>query len=355
VRARMPSDVTTIHRLLGARPGTTMLLFNRENPIDAEVVIVDEASMVDVSLMAKLFDAVGPTARIILLGDRSQLASVDAGYVLGDICGFSGRKAMSAPLSRCVVELSRNYRFGEHSGIARFSDAVREGDAEKAVDILRSKKYRDLVWKTLPRPAVLESELRKRVVKNWIGSSELFVETSLSQLGKNQILCAVHDGPYGRENLNSVVERSLGAAGFVDPSKGWYCGRPIMILRNDANLQLFNGDIGLVLPVAASKSGLRAFFRINDEVIGFVPSRLPKHETAFAMTVHKSQGSEFENVLMILPGKDAPVLTRELIYTGITRARKKAELWASEEVLRCAIGRRVDRSSGLSDALCENL
>ncbi len=358
LRAQMPSDVTTIHRLLGARSDTTTLRYDRENPIDAEVVIVDEASMVDVALMAKLFDAVRPKARIILLGDRNQLASVDAGYALGDICGRCNRNSLSAPLTRCVVELRRNYRFVENSGIARFSAAVRAGDADQAINILKSKQHRDLLWRALPRPASLEAELRKRVIKNWINwisSPELFVETSLSQLGKNQILCAVHDGPYGRINLNAIVEQSLGVAGLIDKSERWYSGRPIMILRNDANLQLFNGDVGLVLRVSVSNSGLRAFFKVNGEVRGFAPPRLPKHETAFAMTVHKSQGSEFEKVLMILPGKDSPALTRELIYTGITRARRKVELWANEQVLRSAIGRLVNRSSGLLDALWGDL
>jgi exodeoxyribonuclease V alpha subunit len=352
--ARIPADVTTIHRLLGARPDSSILRRSVENPLDAEVVIVDEASMVDVPLMAKLFDAVKPGARIILVGDRNQLASVEAGCALGDICSREDRRGESARIARNLVELRRNYRFSQDSGIARLSEAVRAGDADAALEILRSRSYGDLVWKTLPKPAALETELRKRVSKNGMSRIELFVETSLSQLGRHQILCAVHDGPYGRANINAVVERLLGSAGSIDLSQRWYSGRPIMILRNDANLDLYNGDLGLVLPVSSSNEGVRVFFTVNDEVRGFAPSRLPRHETAFAMTVHKSQGSEFEHVLLILPGRDSFLLTRELIYTGISRARGKAELWASEPVLRSAICRRVNRSSGLRDALWEN-
>jgi len=152
--------------------------------------------------------------------------------------------------------------------------------------------------------------------------------------------------------LNSLSERILGNAGLIDPANRWYKGRPLLITRNDYNLRLFNGDVGIVLPDAESGNDLRVFFPAADGTLRKLhPLRVPEHETVYAMTVHKSQGSEFDNVLFILPDKDYPVLSRELLYTGITRAREGIEIWGGEEVFREAVSRRIDRTSGLRDAL----
>ena len=175
---------------------------------------------------------------------------------------------------------------------------------------------------------------------------------ALASLQRFRILCAVRHGACGIENLNTVAEEILAEAGLLTPRRGWYSGQPIMVTQNDYNLALFNGDSGIILPDADEGGELRAFFlSAEGRLRRFLPSRLPVHETAFAMTVHKSQGSEFGKVLLILPENDAPILTRELLYTGLTRAREGVEIWAAEAVLRASIARRVVRASGLQDAL----
>jgi exodeoxyribonuclease V alpha subunit len=329
--------------------------------------------------MAKLFQAIPSSARVILLGDKDQLASVEAGAVLGDICsaattdlvrtrstasyslpGESGtRWNASLPtknaLADCVVQLQKNYRFGQQSAIYRLSNAINEGRAEAALQILKdsgANAAADLVSAPLPRRAELKEALRAQVTA---GFSE-FLKASdplaaLAALARFRILCALREGPFGVAGLNQATEEILEDAGLIRPQSPWYAHRPIMITRNDYNLKLFNGDIGLLLPDGDSGEP-RAFFPGPDSTLRkFLPLRLPEHETAYAMTVHKSQGSEFDRVLLILPERESPVLSRELLYTGITRARTSVELWFEEKVFRAALARRVTRTSGLCDAL----
>jgi exodeoxyribonuclease V alpha subunit len=389
-RAQLPERATTIHRLLGYLPDSARFRYHADNPLPIDVVAVDEASMVDLALMAKLFQAVPASARVILLGDKDQLASVEAGAVLGDICSAAavgssawsgvgkgtdgkpltpslspsdgervparaGERSSAGSLADCVVQLRKNYRFGQHSGIYRLSDAINEGRAEEALQILRdsgANAAADLVSAPLPSRAELKSALRKRVTA---GFGE-FLKASdplaaLAALAGFRILCALREGPFGVTGLNQLTEDILEEAGLIRPQNPWYASRPIMITRNDYNLKLFNGDIGLLLPDSDSGEP-RAFFPGPDNTLRkFLPLRLPEHETAYAMTVHKSQGSEFDRVLLILPDRESPVLSRELLYTGITRARTSVELWFDEKVFRAALARRVTRTSGLCDAL----
>ncbi len=344
---------TTIHRLLGYLPGSPYFRHDAKHPLNADVVIVDEASMVDLALMAKLLAAVPPRARLILLGDRDQLASVEAGNVLADICAAAESARPNEPLLGAVVGLRHNYRFTETGGIYRVSTAINSGDAEAAMTALRENADGEVKWEPLPETAGLADALRKRVIAGF----RPFLETrdaaeALAALQKFRILCAVRQGPCGIENLNTVAEEILAEAGLLVPRAGWYSGQPIMVTQNDYNLALFNGDSGIILPDPAEGGELRAFFlSAEGKLRRFLPSRLPVHETAFAITVHKSQGSEFGKVLLILPEKDAPILTRELLYTGLTRAREAVEIWAPEAVLRASIDRRVVRASGLQDAL----
>lgn len=343
-------EATTLHRLLGPIPDSPYFRHNGQRPLTADVVIVDEASMVDLALMAKLVDAVPLTSRLILLGDRHQLASVEAGSVLADICDAA--QPPDSPLHGAVVELERNYRFAESGGIYKLSTAINTGDADAAIATLRTADS-ELSWSKLRKPDRLSSALRERVISGY-GPYLRAVDpaVALAELQQFRILCAVRHGLYGVDGLNSLAEEALAGAGLLTPRSGWYAGRPITITRNDHNLQLFNGDSGIVLPDADAAGELRAFFLSPDgKLRRFLPSRLPLHETAFALTVHKSQGSEFKDLLLVLPERDAPVLTRELLYTGITRARATAEVWANEETLRVAIERRTSRTSGLSDAL----
>jgi exodeoxyribonuclease V alpha subunit len=379
IRAQLPERATTIHRLLGYLPDSARFRHDADNPLPYDVVAVDEASMVDLALMAKLFQAIPTSARVMLLGDKDQLASVEAGAVLGDICAAAAadmvRRRSTASLTSpaengtrwnaslpakhaladCVVQLRKNYRFGQQSAIYRLSNAINEGCAEEALHILRdggANAATDLVSTPLPRRAELKAALRARVTT---GFSEFLKApdplAALAALGRFRILCALREGPFGVTGLNQSAEDILEEAGLIRPQNAWYARRPIMITRNDYNLKLFNGDIGLLLPDSDSGEP-RAFFPGPDNTLRkFLPLRLPEHETAYAMTVHKSQGSEFDRVLLILPDRESPVLSRELLYTGITRARTSVELWFDEKVFRAALARRVTRTSGLCDAL----
>jgi exodeoxyribonuclease V alpha subunit len=346
-------EATTIHRLLGYLPGSPYFRHDAEHPLSADVVIVDEASMVDLALMAKLLAAVPNDARLILLGDRDQLASVEAGSVLADICAAAERAAPDEALHGAVVGLRRNYRFAETGGIYRLSSAINSGDAEAAIAALQEGVGGEVEWQPLPNANKLGDALRERIVTGFRSCLETDDPLeALARLQKFRILCAVRQGPFGVENLNAVAEEVLARAGLLAPRRGWYGGQPILVVQNDYNLALFNGDSGIVLPDPDAEGELRAFFLSGENKLRrFLPSRLPVHETAFAITVHKSQGSEFAKVLLLLPEKDSPILTRELLYTGLTRAREGVELWAAEPALRAAIGRRVNRTSGLRGAL----
>jgi exodeoxyribonuclease V alpha subunit len=344
-------EATTIHRLLGTIPDSPYFRHNAERPLTADVVIVDEASMVDLALMTKLVQAVPVSSRLILLGDRDQLASVEAGNVLSDICAAAEDE--QSPLNGAVVQLEKNYRFSSAGGIYLLSRAVNAGDAAAAAAVLH-RADDEVQWQQLPAAANLGAALRERIVNGYRSYMEAAADpaAALHQLLRFRILCAVRQGPFGVANLNSLAEEALADAGLLTPRPGWYAGRPVIITRNDHNLQLFNGDSGIILPDPEADGEQRAFFSSPEgKLRRFLPSRLPEHDTAFALTVHKSQGSEFDRLLLVLPEKDLPLLTRELLYTAITRARSGVEIWCNEEVFRAAVQRQTIRTSGLRDAL----
>ena len=369
---KLPTDASTIQRLLGAKGDSPHFRHDAKNPLGADVVIVDEASMIDLALLAKLFDSVRPDARIILVGDKDQLASVEAGSAFRDICtpGFQlgvsvslaeafakctgekleGTSSSEAPIHPVVVELRRNYRFTPETGIAELSSAVNQGDAEGAIAVLKSGGR--IRWRPTPPVKRFERELRERVFPRF---EKLLMLTdpaeALNQLTEFAVLCALRRGPFGAETVNTLLERMLRETGGVESNARYHAGEPAIIVRNDYNVGLFNGDLGIVLRDATSGE-LRIFFRgESGDVLNFAPGRLPAHQPAFALTVHKSQGSEFRDALVILPEKDAPVLTRELLYTGVTRVRETVEVWATEHILRQTIERKIERSSGLRDQL----
>ena len=369
---KLPADASTIQRLLGARGDSPHFRHKAKNPLTADVVIVDEASMIDLALLAKLFDAIRPDARIILVGDKDQLASVEAGSAFRDICtpGFelgvsvslaeafakstgeklNGTSTDQALIHSVVVELRRNYRFTPGAGIGELSSAVNRGDAVGAIAVLKSGG--SIRWRPAPSLKNFERELRERVFPRFERLLRLSdPAVALKQLAEFAVLCALRRGPFGAETVNALLEGMLRETGLIEVAGRYHAGEPIIIVRNDYNVGLFNGDLGIVLPDAITGE-LRVFFRgEEDEVLNFAPGRLPAHEPAFALTVHKSQGSEFHDALVILPERDAPVLTRELLYTGITRVRETVEVWASEEILRQTIERKIARSSGLRDRL----
>lgn len=374
LQAGLPKDSFTLHRLLGGLPDSAQFRHGAENPLPFDVVVVDEASMVDLALMAKLFAATAPSARLILVGDKDQLSSVEAGAVLGDICAGATRTSGPSALSACIVHLEKNYRFGADNGILALSRAINDGDAAEVLRLLNLRaagaspeRSEDalpgesggnrpadpgIAGLALPPPAQLKGRMRAKVLEGFGAVMRARDPLSaLQALGRFRVLCAVRKGPMGVEALNRTIEEILSEAGFIAPRERWYRGRPVLVTSNDYTLKLFNGDVGIILPDAASGE-LRAWFLDAGSSLRSVPPvRLPEHETVFAMTVHKSQGSEFEEVLLMLPGRESPVLSRELLYTGVTRASRRVELWGDEAVLRTAIATRVTRASGLREAL----
>ena len=367
----VPDEAMTLHRLLGWRPGAGEFARGPGEPLDLDVLVVDEASMVDLSLMARLLAALPAEARLILLGDKDQLASVEAGAVLADMCGeaagystaFAGRLravfgtdlpcAPAGPMADCVVTLDRSYRFESGSGLGRLAAATNAGDAAAARAALRDSGP-DVAWE----PAADTPELHRRVAglaargyarycaqpRTASGAAAL-----LAALDGFRVLTAHRGGPAGVPALNAVIERALARAHGLPAFGVWYPGRPVLVTRNDYGLRLYNGDVGVVLPDAGR---LMAYFQTSDGGLRRVPvTRLPACETCFAMTVHKSQGSEFERVALVLPPTPSPVLSRELVYTGLTRARHGVVVVGGDAVLATALARRQRRASGLKGRL----
>jgi exodeoxyribonuclease V alpha subunit len=377
IKEAIPNEASTIHRLLGTIPDSPDFRYNPDNPLPFDTVVIDEASMGDLPLMSKLIQALPSEARLILLGDKDQLASVEAGAVLGDICDtgnvhcFSKRFAddlkrvtgygitaeangrNKGAIQDCVIELRKSYRFRSDSGIGAASRAVNAGDGDLAVTVMTTGRYGDIEWKGLPHPQALGKALRDLVVEGFESYLKAREVSEIFELfDRFRILCVVREGPCGVVALNALVERILRMERLIEPDQAWYRGRPVLITRNDYHLGLFNGDVGIVFPDSEAKGELRAFFPdTGGHLRKFHPLRLPEHETVYAMTVHKSQGSEFDRVVLLLPDRDSPVLTRELLYTALTRSRERVEVWGVERVFRAAVSRRIERTSGLRDAL----
>lgn len=377
VKELIPNEVSTIHRLLGPIAASIRFHYSDKNPLPYDVVIIDEASMVALPLMAKLATALKPDARLIILGDRDQLSSVEAGAVLGDMCGCGQQEIFSPefgdlfadlscariptappaqvlpPLTDSLVILKKNYRFPADSGIGTAGTAVNAGNGADAIAILKGDVFHDVVWRDVPKPAGLKKSIMDAVVEGY--STYLAAGTvaeALRHFNTFRVLCALNQGPYGVAGLNALIEEILAEKGLIDPQQRWYRGRPVLITINDYNLKLFNGDVGIVFPDLEGGGNPRVYFPDPDGGIRNVsPVRLPAHETVYAMTIHKSQGSEFDRIHMLLPGNDSAVLTRELIYTGITRAKNKVDIWGDEGIFVTAVSRRIDRKSGLREAL----
>jgi exodeoxyribonuclease V alpha subunit len=371
-------DTSTIHRLLKTQPGGKGFVFNAKNPLPTDVVVVDEASMVDLVLMDRLVQAVPEDARLVILGDKDQLASVEAGAVFGDLCHDAPKRHYSPEmrhllgtfaqvtlpavkenfsdalaLDDCTVMLEKNYRFDQKEGIGALTQAVNCGDSGRIKRLFRKDRGATVRWEQWRRLSEFHKLLAAHVLKGYetyLTSRD--AEEALSRFNRFMVLCALFKGPFGVEQLNQTVADLLQKERLIHRTRPWFKGRPVMISRNSYRIGLFNGDIGLTWP--DSDGRLSVWFRKESgELRAVSPQRLPEHQTAFAMTVHKSQGSEFDSALLILPDQDTPVLNRELIYTGCSRARHQLTLMAQENTIDLAVSRTVKRSSGLSDALRE--
>ncbi|AYG06154.1 exodeoxyribonuclease V subunit alpha [Pseudomonas fluorescens] len=404
VREKIPTEVTTVHRLLGSRPGTRHFRHHAGNLLPLDVLVVDEASMIDLEMMANLLDALPPHARLVLLGDKDQLASVEAGAVLGDLCrdaeagwyspdtrqwlenvsgetlagsGLEEDLDTSHPLAQQVVMLRYSRRFGEGSGIGQLARWVNQQNPEQARQLLDAgshdlfclhlKGEHDRALERLVLDGQGSDAQGYRYYLNLLRTTRPAAETPrddlrwtdwarqlLQAFDAFQLLCAVRKGPWGVEGLNQRITAALLKARLIDSDQQWYEGRPVLMTRNDYGLGLMNGDIGIALKLPESDGGpqvLRVAFPRNDGQGGVrfvLPSRLNDVETVYAMTVHKSQGSEFAHTALILPDALNPVLTKELIYTGITRAKDRFSLIETRGgVFEEAVRRKVKRLSGL--------
>jgi exodeoxyribonuclease V alpha subunit len=347
---------STIHRLLGWRPGSSSRFrHDRNQRLAHDVVIVDETSMVPLSLMARLIEALRSGARLILVGDPGQLASIEAGAVLGDIVGDPSR-----PPGPEIVVLDRVHRFG--GGIARLAAAIRAGDGDAVMDLLRAGAD-DVVWldgdvaEQEELPAVSQPALA--AARDTIAAARAgHAREALDALGSFRILCAHRRGPYGVATWTSRMEGWLAAElAELDPEDRWYIGRPLLVNENDYELRLNNGDTGVVVSLGDGR--IAAAFARGEETIEHSPSRLGAVDTVYAMTVHKSQGSQFSSAAVLLPsardGVVSRILTRELLYTAATRAQRKLILAGTEESVRAAVSRPVARASGLGRRLWGDL
>ena len=373
--AQLPTTGTTLHRLLGVVPDSPRFRHHADNPLPYDTLVVDEASMIDLPLMAKLVEAVASGTRLVLLGDPDQLPSVEAGDVLGAILRAAGdgtriapddaqalqgllgslpAAAVAAPASGFAgtrVQLQRGYRQSEALRLAPLAAAMREGDAARALSLLRDAQL----------PGVHFHENEDDPLQAWREPLQHYWEAlasvqtpaqALALAGRLRLLTAVREGPQGARGLNARIEELL-AGGAARGAAAHFHGRLLLVTENSYRHRLFNGDVGICLRGEGSTHGTTAWFPGDDpdDPRPFHPAALPAHESAFAMTVHKAQGSEFDEVWLQLPRRDNRVLSRELLYTGITRARHAVHVAGDAAVIEAALSRHASRWSGLAQRL----
>ncbi|MFM1961310.1 MAG: hypothetical protein RLZZ172_155 [Bacteroidota bacterium] len=366
---------STLHSLLGYRPNTIHFKYNRSNTLPFSWVVVDEASMIDVPMFAKLLDALHPETRIILLGDKDQLASVEAGSLLGDLCSVipnlngmeSARRewinsflpaqqrqiratgdATDTPwLSNHILQLKLSHRFKKRGAIGNLAGIIIRGETAALAEVLADSESTEMQFDTAYNQSALEACCK--------GYADYILETdikkALEKLNNLRVLVAVREGERGLYAVNRQIERFLRQEQLLKPDREFYPNRPVMVTRNNYELNLFNGDVGILRPDA--HGNLRAWFTdSNGELRSILPAYLSDAETVFAMTIHKSQGSEFDKVMVILPeGTDNLLLTRELLYTAVTRAKKSVTIQATEETLLHTVSRSVKRISGITQRI----
>jgi exodeoxyribonuclease V alpha subunit len=372
-RDTIPTRVQTLHRLLGMRSDGRSFRYNRDNLITADVIVIDEVSMIDLTMMHRLLDALPADTRLLLLGDPDQLPSIEAGNVLADLCrdrpGFSQEfadltnkmLAVDLPvtknqhgLTNAICHFETNYRFSMDQGIGQLANNIQSGEPHlqsSGDDEVSVYNLESLAADRL-RPEIASYYFEYEML---LQDPESDAASLLSNFESTRILCPVRDGDLGVETLNSEMESYLEEKGLKASDQSFYHGRPLIIMQNDYNLGLFNGDIGICVNDPLDNQIKTAFMDPQGEIRLYLASRLPPHESCFAMTVHKSQGSEFNHVTLIMPRPtSAPseqLLTRELIYTAVTRARHSMAIYADDITWSEALQRSVRRMSGLSSML----
>jgi exodeoxyribonuclease V alpha subunit len=350
----LAASASTLHRLLGWRPDSrSRFRHDRRNRLPHDVVVVDETSMVSLSLMARLVAAVRDDARLVLVGDPDQLASVEAGAVLGDIAGTTAesRRPQDGPIADGIVVLRRVHRFGGR--VVDLAAAIQRGDADTTVDVLL-KGGEGVRWIAREVDEAATESVLQPVRERVVSAARRIVDaatagdaaTALESLRAMRVLCAHRRGPYGVSEWTARIERWLAAAipGYADAGE-WYVGRPLLVTENDHALRLYNGDTGVVVQFADGTT--RAAFERGGDLLQVNPRRLSAVDTVHAMTIHKSQGSQFDAVAVILPDADSPILTRELLYTAVTRAQTELIVVGTEHSIRAAVARPITRASGL--------
>ena len=343
-RARLPQlSATTLHRLLGSRPDTrSRFRHNRDNRLPHDVIVIDETSMVSLTMMARLLEAVRPESRLVLVGDPDQLASVDAGAVLADMV-----EGLETVPDSPVARLATSHRFG--ASIGALASAIRDGDADTAVEVLAAGGDH-IEW--VRGGGDVAGVLRKVVVPQALQLREAAVlgdaDQALRTLDQHRMLCAHRRGPYGVAYWNRQIERWLAEQTDMPLWAAWYPGRPVLVTANDYGLGLYNGDTGVAV---VRDGGLRAVMAGAGGPVELATGRLSDIETMHAMTIHKSQGSQATEVTVLLPAADSRLLTRELLYTAVTRARERVRVIGTADQLRAAVGRRAVRATGLARRL----
>ncbi len=359
----IPDTSLTVHKLLGSDFRGSTFKFNEENHLPYDLIVIDEASMLDINMWVRLIRAIGPNTKLIVLGDKDQLASVEAGSILGDICGgentFSEAVTSSirelqgfdipvgnssSPINDCVLFLTKSYRFGKNSGIQKFAEAVNASDADKAIAVLKDGQLEGLTW-VEPGNEALEGVFKTFVLDHYLEYSQLPEEQRLPVSNKRKILCALRRGPFGVEYINERAERLIRRNQKRIDTSEWYDGRIVMATRNDSLLKVRNGEIGIY-----QKKGEFIEFE-GDQPVRVSAPRLKDYEPAFALTIHKSQGSEFDKAAIILPNQVNTVLSKEILYTAVTRARLSTLIIVKEEILRRIIERSVSRKSGVKQKI----
>lgn len=402
----IPEDASTLHRLLGVIPNHHQFRHHQDNPLQLDILIVDEASMVDLPMMHRLLNALPAHAKLILLGDQDQLASVEAGAVLADICygiedpkethysalfceklykytgykflaknatdtALTNTKNSNIGLNNNICKLLKSHRFDGDAGIGILAKAVNQANIQE-INSIWSQQLTELNWIENNPNQLTQVHFQKQTLGfaqlinfacdqyrhylKLIAKNEHSAKDIIAIYNSFRVLCATRKGEYGVEGINYHIENQLQQAGLIKSAHEFYTGRPIIIQSNDYNLGLFNGDIGLILPDQQNNNRSMTYFvQPNGSVLKVLPARLPNHETCYAMTVHKSQGSEFAQVALVLPlspsSTQQQLLTRELIYTAITRAKEKFICLGTKAIFNRACKQKTQRQSGLADRL----